>query len=85
MRVQVKQAHIDAGIPRHASYCPIALALKEQTGELWTVTDDVAYPDKLTAPLGELPVQVREFILAFDTGEPVQPFEFELEEICVSS
>lgn len=85
MKIQVTQDHIDNGTVKDACLCPIALAIRDATG--------AAHFDVIVSTHGwshyngnkllgnyELPVDATNFITKFDLGEPVSPFEFELEE-----
>ena len=82
MKISVIQHHINTGVRGNCKSDPIALALIDAgcvqpyagvTRLFWYDGDG----EKHTAEITE---QLYEFIRAFDQGEPVQPFEFELEE-----
>lgn len=79
MRVTVSQAHIDRGTPLTCGFCPLALALQEQTGERWHVIAPFAVPNvrlcDATARV-PLPPEATRFIERFDGDLPVEPFSF---------
>lgn len=87
MKVQVTQDHIDNGHRNSAVSCPIALALKETPGatnvSVGIGTASIGYGNVLRYDYKRtyyhLPWQATEFIDRFDFGDPVQPFEFEME------
>ena len=91
MRVEVRQRHIDEGVPIKGETewntdgtvvkksCPVELAIREVLGG----------EDKRPVYVGEIriyigttaidtPVQVRKWIEAFDAGEKVLEFDFDL-------
>ena len=77
MRVKVEQSHIDSGVAVSACRCPIANALRDATGEQdisvcskWFVIDGYTVRD--------IPPEASAFVHGFDLGNPVEPFEFEL-------
>lgn len=81
MIVQVKQEHIDAGGQNGLS-CPVALAIRELLPDHGVYVGRVA----LTVHNGEskqkwrtMPVIVRRWIANYDSGNIVQPFEFEMD------
>lgn len=74
--VTVTQAHIDKGVARECTRCPIALAMIDAgIAEPWV--------DEVTVCVGafgvDLPAEAVAFVETFDNGDPVQPFAFELE------
>lgn len=75
--IRVTAEHIAAGRRFHRCECPIALAIKECTGEPWIV-----YHSRIDRIFGSLilalPDVARKFIADFDGGRPVQPIEFTL-------
>lgn len=83
MKVSVRKRHIDEGMPRTCSRCPVALAIAE--------TLDVLHPDVSVAQSKilvfdgkcrvdmETPDRVRRFIEDFDQHRPVRGFTFELD------
>lgn len=89
VKVDVTRQDIDNGEQNECRLCPIAIALHRATGKRWEVDgesarelvllpgDDV-YFRKPRSPWVGLPRTVRQFIKAFDNGEDVQPFNFEL-------
>ena len=88
LRVHVTEDHIKSGRRNTCLYCPIAIALTEQHGEMgiWQVgsvavhlfspTDTI--PRTRTKYL--LPFRARAFILNLDEGLPVKPFSFTMLE-----
>ena len=83
MKIEVTQAHIDAGRPGNCCACPVALAIQEALPKVWNVS--VASFIRLKATDGTyvdclVPPAVSVFIDAFDDGGPkrVQPFTFNL-------
>ena len=79
--VTVEQRHIDAGRPDQSRLCPVALALQDQCQGVWAVGWGSAYRLAPGCAPYRLPAKARDFILAFDNGESVSPFAFEMEEI----
>lgn len=74
--VEVTQADIDIGCKKDCLNCPVAVALERATGKMWSVLGTCARrPAEFEVYL--LPESARQFIGAFDEGEPVKPFTFE--------
>lgn len=83
MLIEVRQSDIDRGERSCAQGCPIALALRRATGDVWSI-----YPDAggwwATDPFRHrtfmLPPEAQAFARSYDyrRGEPVQPFTFDL-------
>jgi hypothetical protein len=85
MLVKVEQKHIDNGARRSCRRCPIALALREQTGTLWVVGSAFASEGEVkpawkgvSKRIKTLPDAVIRFFYEFDRNRPVKPLEFEL-------
>ena len=78
MRIEVTQEHIDKGRRHCLRLCPIALALREATGRVWSVSFDCLRPHRGRFYSANL---TRSFMLRFDAGKPCEPFSFDLEEI----
>ena len=84
IRVSVTQEDIDAGVACDCEKCPIARAMRA-LGYNATVDDDIVYiwneelrwegKKLLWRRLPEVAVR---FVAAFDGGQVVEPFEFEL-------
>lgn len=75
--IHVNAEHIRHGISQECCHCPVALALFEQTKTPYVVAGcHVVGLDKVEIPL---PENARAFIAAFDEGEPVKPFAFEID------
>ncbi|QDK02061.1 hypothetical protein SEA_GIBBLES_104 [Gordonia phage Gibbles] len=78
MKVTVTQEHIDNGKPYEICNCPIALALKDKDFnhvEVSTIGMTASKDDELL--YYTIPTVAKEFIKAFDDGQPVKPFTFE--------
>ena len=80
MKIEVKQEHIDEGVPGSRCLCPVALAITEVVGRKAYVTPWFCYfydgENKRPTSIG-LPAAVIKFALMFDDGDPVEPFTFE--------
>lgn len=77
MKIKVKQKHIKNGKPCTGEGCPIALALKEQTGERWEVGDrDAISMDNYYRRI-ILPENVWKIIDDYDNSKKMKPFEFD--------
>lgn len=76
VNVEVTAEDIAQGVAADCQRCPVALALKRATGEDWRVGSYEAEKVAIRVPL---PMRVRAWTLALDTGEPVEPFSFEIE------
>lgn len=75
MKISVTQDDIDKGVARRCTECPVALAATRHVGKPVFVGPNYI----LSEPLEwDTPSAVKEFIAAFDNGQPVKPFEFEL-------
>lgn len=76
-KIQVKQIHINTGEKEDCRFCPVALALSDAMPEFcWEVRRHWIV---INNELIKMPIIVQDFISAFDSGQPVEPFEFELE------
>lgn len=84
MEITVNQGHIDAGIPSDKSHCPVALAMASaglvcpevHASRLEYVSGAYSnYPAHIHHPT---PLEVVDFIEAFDAGNDVSPFDFNL-------
>jgi len=81
MIVKVTQEHIDTGNrgSRSPESCPVALAMKDAGMHYpWVDSEYISFFDA-EAHQEPTPPLVALFIMDFDAGEPVEPFEFELE------
>lgn len=80
MKIEVMKEDIDSGIPDNTCECPIALAIKRQTGN--DVVVDFEYGFGAIAHVGNdsyfLPKSCERFIRKFDVGDIVKPFFFDL-------
>lgn len=76
MTIHVTQEHIDNGTAKSCEFCPISNAIHEATGR-YVMTH--AMRAWIACKWHDLPVSVFQFILAFDRGDRVKPFSFELD------
>jgi hypothetical protein len=76
MLIQVTQEDIDLGVKCSCSKCPVARAIHRETSEFVAAGLTVVIIGK-SRPV-QLPDEVEEFIQAFDEGQLVTPFSFEL-------
>lgn len=84
MLIRVTQEDIDHGQRGFCATCPVALAATRAAGREIRIGYSTWLAGTVTGWLqgersGPLPKAVSEFIDRFDAGDPVQPFEFELE------
>ena len=82
MRIKVTPEHINKGIGRHCLYCPMALAMRDAGLDVEVIQSGRVSirPEGWLSPyLARLPKVACDFIIDFDCGESVGPFEFELE------
>ena len=82
----VTSKHIAKGLSANCEECPIALSIAEMGFvEVNANHCTIRFSESHTSPLFSLattPNEVRNFMDAFDTGKPVEPFSFELELEC---
>lgn len=77
MTIEVKAKHIQNGRKFECDRCPVALAVKEASGDMAArATLDFLEFNKRTYTI---PEKVREWIMDFDGEEKVQPFTFEID------
>lgn len=86
MRVKVTQEHINKGERISCSRCPVALAIADITNVVVSVTTTCFYRLKKTRQdrfhlrkKVDMPLEVRKFVRRFDSYQPVEPFEFDLD------
>ncbi len=80
MTINVTQKHIDAGSRNRCFSCPVAMAIKEATGEEWAVDGRAAFRTALGAEgVCQLPPEAKRFVLLIDHLGHVEPFSFELD------
>ncbi len=83
LKVSVTAEDIAAGERRCCGACPIALAVARVTGASFVHTGPVAVqwslPHGADLIQGELPTVAFEFMMDFDRGMSVAPFDFDLE------
>lgn len=77
--VVVTQEHIDKGKRCDGVRCPIALALDPIDGISVDTEEICLHGMGYSGTDPKLPAEAVEFISAFDEGEPVQPFEFDID------
>lgn len=87
IKIEVTQEDIDRGKQGSRCWCPIARAIKRT---LYWMPGDTMIPDgrvevsiaqvAIEDGRADLPFEASNFIVAFDRGEPVKPFSFELVE-----
>jgi len=77
VKIKVTQRHIDTAYPGECDSCPVALAIRDAVdgrpvsvfyGSIVIGKSDCFMPD-----------EVYDFVLDFDAGAPVEPFEFDLD------
>lgn len=83
MKVSVTQAHIDRGIASDCGKCPIALALEDCGMEQVKIMDEADeisfFNPKLSRTVRLMaPSNIYDFVVEFDCGQSVLPFEFEI-------
>ena len=80
MKIEVKQEHIDKGIQCSAESCPIARAVKAKTHRSVYVSDNDMHYTRSSGNtvMVDLPTVAQKFIAAFDKGQKVRPFAFEV-------
>ena len=77
MKITVTQNNIDNGVPKNSCKCPIARALKQIfPGEDIEVKRSSIYIGKSIHYA--MPLKACYFIVDFDEGREVYPFEFEV-------
>lgn len=80
--INVTAEHIAKGVRDSCSHCPVALAIREALPHgpgLWVDSAHVTVGKSGHWTEVGLPDAVTRFIEAFDQGDPVQPFAFELD------
>ena len=83
MIVKVDNVHINTGKPGDANSCAIALAMKDAGCMMVKVTHhSIYYGNEEIMEIVAVPIpdKVLEFVVNFDNGYRVYPFEFELGE-----
>ena len=78
VKIKVKQKHIDDGMRKSNSYCPIAMALKDRGYSNINVDQrSMIFETSRSRWYGYLPLVARCFINNFDKKGDGKPFEFE--------
>lgn len=83
MKIKVTKEHIGNGWRGNAESCPIGLAVCEalgynDKGPLFVTRYGVTYNNARIADFKGKLKKCKDFIIAFDAGEPVKPFTFEV-------
>jgi hypothetical protein len=86
IKAYVSQHHIDNGMQGVPNGCPLALSLEDATGLKWRVGPYRISSYDLERPFDAslhcpTPKAVEVWIRAFDRGEEVKPFQFEIEPL----
>lgn len=76
MRFSVTNDEITDGRIRDCERCPVALAIRKQLPHLRVSVSKVAII--IQGAVYNVSEPIRKFLLDFDNGRPVEPFEFEL-------
>jgi hypothetical protein len=76
LRIDVTAQDITGALRRVCGSCPVARALRRCSGEEHVLVGVCRGIVGLAAV--DLPIEAQQFIAAFDDGEPVQPFTFEV-------
>lgn len=83
--INVTEQDIAVGEQRSCRHCPISVAIGRISGAISVSTDEecirVGSNDVIPSDHYATPCAAAEFIRAFDTGNPVEPFTFELKSI----
>jgi hypothetical protein len=76
IRIEVTAEDIATGKMMHGDECPVALALRRETGVKWLVGSHyTVHPDD--GYKVDLPPIATDFVYSFDRELPVEPFSFE--------
>lgn len=79
MKIQVTQAHINAGIRFNEASCPIALAIKEATGCSSVAVSSRILLDRVYHQV--IPLKVFIKLTHFDHTGELEPFDFEIKDL----
>lgn len=85
MKVEVTQLDIDEGIRKNLVYCMVSTAigrLMPDATRIETVAGTIRYSVNKEGRryIYSTPDNVRRYLLAFDAGDQIEPFSFELKE-----
>lgn len=85
--IKVTQEDIDRGVRRHDAHCPIANAIRGMGYYGVSVAGIMAcfYADDGCEHDIMLPRKAQQFANAFDDGDDVKPFEFECEDVDITT
>lgn len=78
MNIHVTAQHIMNGQRADCRRCPVALALKDATGQRYAVSTRTYRSINDLAKNEDLPAKARDWIEAFDSGHKVKPFTFNI-------
>lgn len=78
MKIIVSAEDIKVGKAKSSQYCPLALVIRRALPDagIIRVFSDYLY---ISGTRVSLPRKARNFIILFDSGQNVEPFDFELE------
>lgn len=76
--ITVSQVDIDNARQSDGDACALARAFQRQGFPNAYVSAKYLYPDGCSREKIELPIKAQRFVLSFDAGFPVKPFEFEI-------
>lgn len=81
MKIEVTQEDIERGKRCDGLICPISQAVKRATGNTVCVSQNYFFLLSRASSMDDfkLPQPAIDFIAAFDAGQPVEPFSFEVE------
>lgn len=85
MQIRVTQKHINEGEKIHCTECPIALAISDCLKKSYCAGVSMRRYYIHTLPLSqscinnELPSKAQDFIIKFDCGRSVEPFDFDID------
>ena len=77
-KIDVLQEDIDGGWRGNCTACPLALALSRVTGHYFSVWLRYCYDNK-TRRQYSIPSFIADRIAAYDCGEVLEPFSFEID------
>jgi hypothetical protein len=77
--VKVTNRDIRLGVVGDYYSCPVALALKRVTRQIYGVgSQNIFKGEMIVGPSFRLPTKVAKFLSLFDKQKPVQPFTFKI-------
>jgi hypothetical protein len=83
MKISITQSDIDMGERHHSRFCPVSLAASRAFRRDIRVSWTRAWGNPHIEPAicFALPEKVKDFVLSFDRGDQVEPFEFDIEGV----